>query len=361
MDQSTISLLVLAGAVVLFIWNRFPVEIVALATALALYATGLLTLRESLAGFGDPVVIFIASLFVVSEAIDSTGITTWAGQKLVERAGQSPTRLIVLVMLMASVLSAFISLNGAVAALLPMVVVLAARIGLPTSRMAMPLAFAGSAGSLLVLTGTPINVIVSEAAVDAGQQPFGFFSFGIVGVPLVLGTILIAVLLGPRLLPNRAAKTAPPDLSRYASGLVQHYALEHDLYRLRVRERSPFVGVPQESIDLADLPGLTLIAVQHGDPRNPSLAGPEVAVDDVLVVRGDPESVSRLVVDQMLAIGMAPHDGRPRRQPAEQGDGRGGGRHPSAVLARRRDRVPRHGPRRPADPRCAPPRSRPRS
>ena len=70
-----------SGVVVaLFVWNRLPVGVVALLPALALWATGLLTPEQAVAGFGDPVVVFIATLFVVSEGIDSTGVTTWAGR-----------------------------------------------------------------------------------------------------------------------------------------------------------------------------------------------------------------------------------------------------------------------------------------
>ena len=82
MDHATLSLVILGVVVALFVWNRLPVEIVAVGTALALYFTGLLGLREALAGFGDPVVIFIASLFVVSKGIDATGITTPSGARL---------------------------------------------------------------------------------------------------------------------------------------------------------------------------------------------------------------------------------------------------------------------------------------
>jgi di/tricarboxylate transporter len=303
-NHATLSLVILGVVVVLFVWNRLPVEIIAVGTALILYFTGLLGLREALAGFGDPVVIFIASLFVVSKGIDSTGVTTLAGQWLIARAGPHPRRLLVLTMLLCAVLTALISLNGAVAALLPMIVVLAVRIGVPPSRMVMPLAFAGSAGSLLALTGTPINVIVSEAAVGAGERSFGFFEFAIVGIPLVAGTIAIAVFLGPRLLPDRTAKAAPSDLSRYARTIVEHYALEHDLYQLRVRERSPFVGVAPDSLDLRDYPGLTLVAVQPGHANGRAAAESALAADDMIVVRGDADQVSRIVLDKVLAIGM---------------------------------------------------------
>ena len=75
-------------AVVLFVWNRLPVVIVAMAVALALYGTGILTIDQALAGFGDPAVIFIASLFVVSAGLEKTGVTAWAGQLLIAQAGR---------------------------------------------------------------------------------------------------------------------------------------------------------------------------------------------------------------------------------------------------------------------------------
>ena len=127
--------------------------------------------------------------------------------------------------MLSAVLTALITLNGSVAALLPLVVVLALRIGQPPSQMLMPLAFAGSCGALLVLTGSPVNVIVSEAAQDAGAPPFPFFSFALVGVPLLVGTLAICVLLGPRLLPSRRPPHDPVDLGQHAPTLGQHYSL----------------------------------------------------------------------------------------------------------------------------------------
>ena len=169
MSDSTITLLVLVVVVVLFVWNRYPVELVAIGSALALYFVGVLDITQALAGFGDPAVILIAALFVVSEGLDATGVTTWVGQLLVEKSGSSTRRLLFLTMLISASLTALIGLNGAVAALLPMAVVMAMRRQEAASRLLMPLAFAGSAGGMLLLTGSPVNVVISEAAVDAGR------------------------------------------------------------------------------------------------------------------------------------------------------------------------------------------------
>ncbi|MEV6273582.1 SLC13 family permease [Kribbella sp. NPDC051936] len=300
MDDGTLSLVILGLTVALFVWHRLPVEVVAVLTALALWATGVVGFPEILAGFGDPVVIFIATLFVVSEGIDSTGVTAWAGQVIVQHAGTTRARVLVAITLLSAVLTAFITLNGAVAALLPLVVVLATRIGELPSRLLMPLSFAGSAGSLLMLTGTPVNIIVSEAAGDAGAGPFGFFSFAVVGVPLVIGTIAISVLLGPRLLPATRPAHPAADLAVHAETLDSHYALTDRFYRLRVRELSPLLGLGVEEVDLAAYPAVTIVGLQDG--RGRARTESAIDVDDVLVVTGPNDQVHSLTADASLAV-----------------------------------------------------------
>jgi Na+/H+ antiporter NhaD/arsenite permease-like protein len=107
-DPVVATLLILALAIVAFVSNRVPLGIVAIGVALALFFTGVLTLPQALAGFGDPTVLFIAALFVVSEALDATGVTAWAGQKVISRAGTARTRLVLVIGVLVAVLTALI-------------------------------------------------------------------------------------------------------------------------------------------------------------------------------------------------------------------------------------------------------------
>ncbi|WP_269930954.1 SLC13 family permease [Aminobacter sp. HY435] len=293
---------IIAVAVVLFVWNKIPVVLVAMGTALSLWATGVLTLGQSLGGLGDPAVIFIASLFIVSSGLEVTGVTAWAGQLLIRGAGEeSRTRLLLLTMLLVSLLTALISVNGAVAALLPVVVVIAVRLKRNSSQLLMPLVFAAHAGSMLALTGTPVNVLVSDAAGDAGVGPFGFFEFALVGVPLLAGTMAIIVLFGKQLLPERNGATMPADFSRHAKTLVEQYGLASGVYQMRVRATSPYVGAAVSSISLADYPGLQLIAVQDGETASP-IRRPAIAEGDHLLLRGDAETAAALAASFHLAF-----------------------------------------------------------
>ncbi|AWB86170.1 SLC13 family permease [Mycetocola zhujimingii] len=206
MDQVTVIFVILIAVVIAFVTNRLPPVLVAAAVPLALWATGLLTLEDSLAGFGNELVIFIATLFIVGEALVATGVTAWISKQIIGRAGQRRSRLTILIGAMAAALAALISINGAVAALLPIAVVVSVRAGIVPSRMLMPLAFAASAGSLLTLTGTPVNIIVSDLAARSGGREFGYFEFALVGIPLVVLTLAVTAGLGGLLLPHREAE-----------------------------------------------------------------------------------------------------------------------------------------------------------
>jgi di/tricarboxylate transporter len=299
-SDSTITLLTLGVLVGLFVWNRLPVELVAVGAALALYGFGVLTLQESLAGFGDPAVILIGALFVVSEGLDATGATTWVGQALVRRAGSGTSRLLVLTMLLSAGLTALIGLNGTVAALLPMTVVMALRRSLPASRLLMPLAFAGSAGGMLLLTGSPVNVVISQAAAESGVGRFGFAEFAIVGIPLVAGTVAIVVGFGGRLLPDRTSDALPPDLSRLASTLVRSYSLDN-VSHLRLTRESDLVGAPRTGWDLSCYPRARIITVLDGIDHRPVSSG-TLAAGDRLTLVSDPETATRFASDHRLDI-----------------------------------------------------------
>lgn len=296
MTDAAIVYLIMAVVVGLFVWNRIPVEVVALGTALALVATDQLEVDEALGGLSDPSVVFIAALFVVSAGLDSTGVTTWAGQQLMARVGDSRTKLVVSMMALVAALTSVISVNAAVSALLPMIVVVAVRLGRSPSKLLMPLAFGAHAGSLLLLTGSPVNIIVSDLGEDAGVGRFGFFEFALVGIPLVIGTIAITVLIGERVLPDRRPRTMPRDLSRHGLVLAESYSIDVPVTRHVVREGSPLVGSRCDELRVGDDVEVVGVQAHAGHPLGDDLVEP----GDVVVLRGEPERVRAAIVGRGL-------------------------------------------------------------
>ena len=299
MDPAGWTFLILGLAIIAFVSGRVPLAIVSLGVALALWATGVLTLNQSLAGFGDPTVLFIASLFVVSESLDATGVTAWLGQQVVTRAGRGRVRLTVVIGAMAAVLAAFISINGAVAALLPVVVVVAVRAGIVPSKLLIPLAFAASAGSLLTLTGTPVNIVVSEAAAAAGGREFGFFEFALVGVPLVVLTIAVVALGGERLLPARTPEHFGdvPDPSEHAQTLRASYDVDLDtgvvfsakegVAEVLVAPRSRLIGRTVSAGMTTRDEDLVILAVRRGDDDGPNASRGTGVTGSLVLQAGD--------------------------------------------------------------------------
>lgn len=301
MSDVTITILILVAVVAVFIWNRLPAAVVAVAAALALFLTGILNVREALGGFGDPVIVFVASLLAIGAGLEASGVGTWAGQFLIRHAGASPSRLLLSLMLLGAVFSGLIGMNGAVAAMIPVAVVIAIRTRVAPSQLMIPVAFATLAGSKLTLLGTPVNVIASAEAEASGLGPIRFFEWAVVGVPLVLGTLALILLFGRRLLPERHSQSIPADFSAHASTLVEQYRLDDGLHRLRVRSTSPYAGKPRTAVDLQDYPDLSLVATLDGEGGGP-LQRPAIAEGDLLLVRGDAGAVGRLAAEMHLAI-----------------------------------------------------------
>ncbi len=65
--------------VIFFITGWVRSDLVAMLVILVFMVSGVLSIEQSLAGFSDPVVIFIVAMFIVSEAIVHTGITQRLG------------------------------------------------------------------------------------------------------------------------------------------------------------------------------------------------------------------------------------------------------------------------------------------
>jgi di/tricarboxylate transporter len=296
------TLAIIAAAMVLFAWNPVPAVVVAIGASLALYFTGVLTMPEALTGFGDPVVILIAALLAIAVAVETTGVGAWAGQLLMRFSGDNETTLLVALMVLAAIFSALIGMNGAVAALLPVTVIIAVRTTISPSLLMIPLALACLKGAKLTLLGSPVNVIAATQAEEFGAGHIGFFAWSVLGIPQLIGSIIIVIWLGKWLLPERRSESIPADFSGHAHILVQHYNLEHGLHQLTISAASPLVGTSRKGLDLSKYAGVRAVAfLDHEDDR--PLERDRLEAGDLILVRGgDGHDVDRLAADLRLEV-----------------------------------------------------------
>jgi di/tricarboxylate transporter len=291
--------------IILFVSDRLRLDGVAMLVILVLMLSGLLSPGEALAGFGDPVVLLIAGLFVVGEALLRTGIAYAVGNWLMRVAGTSQTRLLVLLMLTVASLSAFMSSTGAVAIFIPIALGLAGKVGLAPSRIMMPMAFAALIGGMLTLIGTPPNLVVSTQLERAGLAPFGFFSFTPIGLLVLVIGIGYLVLIGQRLLPIQKNETG--GRARHSLiELAEAYGLKGNVQRLRITEQSPLVGQTLAQLHLRTRYGVTVLGLQRQQGRRalvlPALGDTEFQSGDILIAVEYTKDLEGLVRDEKLEM-----------------------------------------------------------
>ena len=196
------TLIVLAVMAVLFVTEIIPLAITSLGGAITLGLMGIITPKVVFSGLSDSTVVLFAGMFVVGAALFYKGLAQKIGETVVSHAGTSENGLMLAIMLVTATMSAFLSNTGTTAALLPVVVGICAVAKIPASRQLMPLAFAAGIGGIITMVGTPPNIIVSGTLSKFGIEPFGFFEFAWIGIPLTIATIVFMMLIGKHLLPK---------------------------------------------------------------------------------------------------------------------------------------------------------------
>ena len=202
------TLIVLAVMAVLFVTEIIPLAITSLGGAITLGLMGIITPKVVFSGLSDSTVVLFAGMFVVGAALFYTGLAQKIGETVVSHAGTSENGLMLAIMVVTATMSAFLSNTGTTAALLPVVVGICAVAKIPASRQLMPLAFAAGIGGIITMVGTPPNIIVSGTLTKFGEQPFGFFEFAWIGIPLTVATIVFMMLIGKHLLPKHEIQDA---------------------------------------------------------------------------------------------------------------------------------------------------------
>ena len=307
---------ILILTIILFIWGKFSPDVVALLSMISLFLFGILDLSETLSGFSNPTVIMIASLFIIGEGLSKTGWTALAGQQIMKLAGKSLSKLVVIVTLGSGILSGFVSNTGTVATLLPVTISSAWKMGTFPSQVLMPVAFGSNTGGLLTLTGTPPNIIVSNAMIESGFEGFSFFEFGLIGLPLLLITVLYFRFVGGKLLPKNKTNNKPVDIDSTLHKWIEAYKVDNDYYRLRIRSLSPFINTTISQWDIERTYNVTIIRLKRRFPNqlkripafiefpNPNT---EMYYHDIITVKGETEAINKLMIT--FRLGLLPLEG----------------------------------------------------
>ena len=251
-------LLILLGALLLFVTEWVRMDVVALLVLLSVGLTGLVTPTEAFSGFSSPAVVTVWAMFIISGALTVTGVAETLGGRLVRIAGDGEVRLIIAIMATAGVLSAFMNNVGVAAMMLPVVVKMARRTGHPPSRLLLPLALGCLLGGLTTLIGTPPNILVADAVREYGLPPLSLFDFAPIGIPILVGGILFVVLVGRHMLPSRDPMRENGAAGRDPGAI---YELGERLFTIRIPDHCAIAGRTLEASRIGAALQMNVVAV----------------------------------------------------------------------------------------------------
>ncbi|MGW8225015.1 MAG: SLC13 family permease [Anaerolineales bacterium] len=275
-----------ALAVLLFITERVRVDLVALMVMVSLALTGLLTPVEALSGFSNAAVVTVWAVLILSAGLSRTGVAGLLGHRVLRLAGNTETRLVLVIMLLTGLLSGFMNSIGVASLFLPVVIDISRRTQIPPSKLLMPLAFATLMGGMTTLIGTPSNILVSEALRAVQLDPFQMFDYTPTGVVVLISGIVFIVVLGYRLLPVRdiGRETIRDTQAEYED----FYELQEHMTLVRLPVDSPLSGKTLGISKLGSILGLNVVAIiQDGYTQLAPTPATILHPGDRLVIEGD--------------------------------------------------------------------------
>lgn len=285
---------ILGGVLVLFIGGWLRYDFVAFAALFAAVLTGLVPTDGAFAGFGNPAVVTVALVLMVSEGLRQSGVVDLIADTVVPDT-KSPTLLIAVLAGLAAALSGLMNNVGALALLMPVALQAARRSNMSPALLLMPLSFGSILGGMTTLIGTPPNILVSNYRASGTGEAFAMFDYSWVGVPVALAGVLFISLIGWRLIPAGRK----PDSSGDAVFDIKDYVTE-----VRVPDETPLVGgfMLEVMDDLSEMD--VAVAGLVRDERNiPSPGMTErIRAGDVLTISGDAEALEKAVAELKLEL-----------------------------------------------------------
>lgn len=284
-------MVVVNAALVLIVTRRLAADVVALLVLLALVLGGVVSTRDALAGFSSPVVLTLIGLFIITRALEETGVIQFLALQLNRLGGGSEGRMVGVFMTAGALLSLVMNNVAAGAVLLPAAVRVAQLSKVRLSKLLIPMAFGTLVGGMATYL-TTANIVMDGLLQTQGLPGIGFVDFAVTGGPIVVAGVVFMLVVGRGWLPDRQSI-----IQRVTqSDLRSTYQLEDRMWEVRVLPESRLVGMTLGESAIGREFGVTVLAIWHGH-RAIFSPGPEavMAAEDYLLVLGREERVAGLI------------------------------------------------------------------
>ncbi|MFM7286188.1 MAG: SLC13 family permease [Cyanobium sp.] len=302
-----ITLLTLAGSVVIFIGGWLAPEVTGLLAMALLIVGGVLKPGEAVAGFGSPALITLMGLFALSAGLFRSGGLDRLRELIGSDAIRSPKRMIALMVGAVGPVSAFVPNTPIVASLLPVVESWCQRRRISPSKVLLPLSFATVLGGTMTLLGSSVNLLASEVSDKLGYGAFGLFGFTPIGIGVWLVGGVVMVLLADRFLPDRGSDD---------DDLIANLSSSGYLTEVKIPQGSQLIGQSLHSCRLQRRFDVDVLELHRDSERFlPPLADRTLALGDRLLLRCSREDLLRLQQDHTVVLAPTPEEpGMPDQQ-----------------------------------------------
>lgn len=277
--EIAIVLLLLVIAVAAFASEKFPVDIVSGSLLIMLVVFGIITPKEAFTPFGSDFIIMLAAIFVVTTAIDSSGVLeSWSMLLMKKNKGMQKWFLFPLVTI-TSIFSAFMNNTSVTAMMINPAMSIARRTGTSYSKVLMPLAYASIVGGTCTLIGTSTNVAVNAYLSTNGYETLGMFDFTSIGIVMVVITIIYLSFFAKYLLPDRKSEVLTAD-----------YGLREYLCEIVIRDNAIIKDQTVKNSMLSSM-GFQVLSITRNNKQ--FVPGPNIRIeaDDVLLLKGKVEQL----------------------------------------------------------------------
>jgi di/tricarboxylate transporter len=296
--HALITLLVMAGSIVLFIGGWLAPEVTGLLAMALLIVSGVLKPGEAVAGFGSPALITLMGLFALSAGLFRSGGLDRLRALIGSDAVRSPKRMITLMVAAVGPVSAFVPNTPIVASLLPVIESWCQRRRISPSKVLLPLSFATVLGGTLTLLGSSVNLLASEVSSKLDYGAFGLFSFTAIGIGVWLVGGLVMVLLADRFLPDRGTDD---------DDLIANLASSGYLTEVQIPAGSELIGQSLHDSRLQRRFDLDVLELHRGSERFlPPLADRTLVLGDRLLLRCNRDDLLRLQQDHTVVLAPMP-------------------------------------------------------
>jgi di/tricarboxylate transporter len=286
-----LSVAVLVGMMLLFIWGRLRYDLVAVTALLAALAVGVVEPKEAFSGFSDDIVVIVASALVLSGAVQRSGVIERA-MLVVQRYVTRVRSQILLLTASVGFASALVKNIGALAMMMPVAFQMAKRSNASPAVFLMPMSFASLLGGLITLIGTSPNIIVSRVREDMTGQPFGMFDYAPVGLGLTVAG-LIFLRFGYRLMPRD--RRAAPTLGEAID--IQDYVTEAE-----IPAGSPAVDQTVAEFHERHDHDVKVTTILRAGIRSAPFPDTTLKPEDLLILSGAPDALERVIASDGLAL-----------------------------------------------------------